>query len=81
MRRHTIDGEQMLGAVPEISDVAAIVRACHERYDGDGYPDGLAGEDIPLVARIVFCADAFHVMRCDRPYRAGRPRRGGRSPR
>ncbi len=76
MRRHTINGEQMLGAVPEISEVAGIVRACHERYDGDGYPDGLAGEDIPLVARIVFCADAFHAMRCDRPYRAGRPVEG-----
>jgi len=49
------------------------VRACHERYDGEGYPDGLAGEQIPLVARIVFCADAFHAMRCDRPYREGRP--------
>ena len=73
MRRHTIEGEEILGTVPEISEVAEMVRACHERYDGDGYPDGLAGEDIPLVARIVFCADAFHAMRCDRPYRAGRP--------
>ena len=73
MRRHTIDGQQILATVPEISEVADLVRACHERYDGDGYPDGLAGEEIPLVARIVFCADAFHAMRCDRPYRAGRP--------
>jgi hypothetical protein len=73
IRRHTIDGEEMLAAVPEISEVGALVRACHERYDGLGYPDGLAGEDIPLVARIVFCADAFHAMRCDRSYRAGRP--------
>ena len=73
IRRHTIEGEQILAAVPEISDVAQLVRACHERYDGSGYPDGLAGDEIPLVARIVFCADAFHAMRCDRPYRAGRP--------
>jgi hypothetical protein len=73
MRRHTIDGERILATVPEISEVAEMVRACHERYDGDGYPDGLGGEDIPLVARIVFCADAFHAMRCDRPYREGRP--------
>ena len=73
MRRHTIEGEEILATVPEITEVAHLVRACHERYDGDGYPDGIAGEDIPLVARIVFCADAFHAMRCDRPYRAGRP--------
>ena len=73
MRRHTIEGEQILATVPEIAEVADLVRACHERYDGEGYPDGLAGEDIPLVARIVFCADAFHAMRCDRPYREGRP--------
>ena len=73
MRRHTIEGEQILATVPEISEVAELVRACHERYDGQGYPDGLTGEEIPLVARIVFCADAFHAMRCDRPYRAGRP--------
>lgn len=73
IRRHTLEGEQILATVPEISRVATIVRSCHERYDGLGYPDGLAGERIPLAARIVFCADAFHAMRCDRPYRAGRP--------
>ena len=73
MRRHTIEGEQILATVPEITEVAHLVRACHERYDGAGYPDRLAGEDIPLIARIVFCADAFHAMRCDRPYRGGRP--------
>ena len=72
MRRHTIEGEQILAAVPEITPVARLVRACHERYDGTGYPDGLAGVDIPLIARIVFCADAFHAIRCDRPYRPGR---------
>ena len=72
MRRHTIEGEQILSAVPEIAPVARIVRSCHERYDGKGYPDGLAGVEIPLVARIVFCADAFHAIRCDRPYRPGR---------
>ena len=72
MRRHTIEGEQILAAVPEIRPVARLVRTCHERYDGTGYPDGLAGEDIPLIARIVFCADAFHAIRCDRPYRPGR---------
>ena len=76
MRRHTIEGEQILAAVPEITPVARLVRACHERYDGTGYPDGLAGVDIPLIARIVFCADAFHAIRCDRPYRPGRSAAG-----
>jgi HD-GYP domain-containing protein (c-di-GMP phosphodiesterase class II) len=45
------------------------VRSCHERWDGQGYPDGLAGEEIPLVARIVCCCDAYHAMTTDRPYR------------
>ena len=52
--------------------VGTIVRSCHERWDGAGYPDGLAGEEIPLVARIVFCCDAFHAMTTDRSYRAAR---------
>ena len=46
-----------------------IVRACHERYDGKGYPDGLVGEAIPLEARIIFVCDAFHAMTTTRPYR------------
>ncbi len=71
MREHTVTGERILGAVPELSEVARIVRHCHERWDGDGYPDGLRGEQIPLAARIVFCADAFHAIRCARPYRIG----------
>jgi hypothetical protein len=52
-----------------VSAVAAYVRHSHERWDGDGYPDGLAGEKIPLVSRIVFCADAFDSICSDRPYR------------
>ena len=52
--------------------VGTIVRSCHERWDGAGYPDGLAGEAIPLVARVVFCCDAFHAMTTDRSYRAAR---------
>jgi HD-GYP domain-containing protein (c-di-GMP phosphodiesterase class II) len=55
--------------------LARIVRSCHERWDGTGYPDGLAGEEIPLVARIVGCADAFDAMASDRPYRAALPLR------
>ena len=75
VRRHTIEGERILAEVPEMRDVARLVRHTHERYDGRGYPDGLAGDAIPLPARIVFCADAFHAMRCDRPYRPGRSAR------
>jgi HD-GYP domain-containing protein (c-di-GMP phosphodiesterase class II) len=48
------------------------VRSCHEHYDGAGYPDGLAGEDIPLIARVVCACDAFSAMTTDRPYRAAR---------
>ena len=50
------------------------MRSCHERWDGGGYPDGLAGEEIPLVARIVFCCDAYNAMTTDRPYREAMPR-------
>src|SRR3712207_1748332 len=54
--------------------VGEIVRSCHERWDGKGYPDGLSGEQIPLEARIVFVCDAYHAMTSDRPYRAALPR-------
>jgi HD-GYP domain-containing protein (c-di-GMP phosphodiesterase class II) len=53
-----------------LADVGALVRSCHERWDGGGYPDGLAGTDIPLVARIVCACDAFSAMTTDRSYRA-----------
>ena len=49
------------------------MRSCHERWDGTGYPDRLAGEEIPLEARIIFACDAFHAMTTDRPYRKGLP--------
>jgi HD-GYP domain-containing protein (c-di-GMP phosphodiesterase class II) len=49
--------------------VRPIVRHCHERWDGRGYPDGVAGEDIPLESRIIFVCDAYHAMTTDRPYR------------
>ena len=71
---HTVVGEEMLDRVGGVlGNVGHLVRSCHERYDGDGYPDGLAGEAIPLVARIVCACDAFSAMTTDRPYRAGRP--------
>jgi HD-GYP domain-containing protein (c-di-GMP phosphodiesterase class II) len=73
MRRHTLLGERILTAAPALAPVARIVRSSHERMDGRGYPDGLAGADIPLGARIVFVCDAFDAMTSDRPYAKGRP--------
>lgn len=73
IRQHTVTGAQMVQAVQELYDVARLVRHSHERWDGGGYPDGLAGEEIPLASRIGFCADAFHAIRSDRPYRRARP--------
>jgi diguanylate cyclase (GGDEF)-like protein len=73
MDQHTVIGEQILAPVPFLEPIRPIVRACHERWDGGGYPDGLAGEEIPLAARIVFVCDAFHAMTTDRPYRRALP--------
>jgi putative nucleotidyltransferase with HDIG domain len=74
MNAHTIEGEKMLEQVGGlVGEVGRIVRSCHEHYDGNGYPDGLAGEQIPLVARIVCCCDAFHAMTSDRSYRSALP--------
>ena len=70
MNAHTIEGEKMLEQVGGLlGEVGQLVRSCHEHYDGAGYPDGLAGTEIPLVARIVCCCDAFHAMTSDRAYR------------
>jgi HD-GYP domain-containing protein (c-di-GMP phosphodiesterase class II) len=70
MRTHTIAGQQMLDRVGgAMREVGAIVRASHERWDGAGYPDGLAGEDIPLEARIICACDAFNAMTTTRSYR------------
>ena len=60
MELHTIHGPQMLEQVGGLlGEVGAVVRSCHERWDGRGYPDGLVGEEIPLIARIIACCDAF----------------------
>ena len=69
MRRHPEIGERIIAGMHGLSHLAEVVRAEHERWDGLGYPDGLAGEDIPLIARIVLVCDAFHAMTSDRPYR------------
>ena len=66
-------GERILAPIEQLESVRPIVRACHERYDGGGYPDGLAGEAIPLEARIIFACDAFHAMTTTRPYRRALP--------
>jgi diguanylate cyclase (GGDEF)-like protein len=68
MRRHTVIGESIIAEAPALREVAALVRASHERWDGSGYPDGLAGHAIPLGARIVAVCDAFSAMRQKRPY-------------
>ncbi len=62
-------GERIIAPINRLKDVRPIVRHCHERWDGCGYPDGLAGEAIPIESRIVFVCDAFHAMTTDRPYR------------
>jgi diguanylate cyclase (GGDEF)-like protein len=69
MREHTAAGDRILSAAPALQNVARLVRASHERYDGRGYPDRLMGEEIPLGARIVSVCDAYHAMITDRPYR------------
>jgi HD-GYP domain-containing protein (c-di-GMP phosphodiesterase class II) len=70
---HTIEGERLLQKVGGLlAEVGTVVRSCHEWWDGNGYPDGLSGEDIPRVARIICCTDAFNAMTTERPYREAR---------
>jgi diguanylate cyclase (GGDEF)-like protein len=69
---HTLIGQRILGAAPALRPVGAIVRSTHENWDGTGYPDGLAGEAIPLAARIIGVCDAYSAITSDRPYRAAR---------
>jgi len=71
IERHPVDGAAMLAPHPHLSEVADVVRSHHERPDGHGYPDGLAGAEIPLTASIVSVVDAWDAMISDRPYRAG----------
>jgi diguanylate cyclase (GGDEF)-like protein len=69
MRRHPILGQRILAAAPALRPVAELIRSTHERFDGGGYPDGLAGEQIPLGARIIAVCDAFDAIVSGRPYR------------
>jgi HD-GYP domain-containing protein (c-di-GMP phosphodiesterase class II) len=75
VKQHTVEGERLLHRVGGLlGQIGKIIRSCHERYDGTGYPDGLAGDEIPLIARIVYCCDAYNAMTSDRAYRAALPR-------
>ena len=78
MQTHSTIGEHILKKVDDYGEIATIVRHHHERIDGTGYPDGLAGDDIPLISRIISVADAFDAMTSDRPYRDAMPSRVAR---
>ena len=78
MQKHPEIGEHILANVETYAEIAAAVRHHHERVDGGGYPDGLVGDDIPLIARIVAVADAYNAMTSDRPYRDAMPSRVAR---
>ena len=69
MRTHPISSARLIGNVPDLARLAPAIRAEHERWDGGGYPDGLAGDQIPLASRITLACDAFDAMTSDRPYR------------
>lgn len=74
VRQHSAIGARIVASVDSLSHLAPAIRAGHERWDGRGYPDGLAGEEIPLTSRIVSLCDAYDAMVSDRPYRKALPR-------
>lgn len=78
MEEHSVIGERILTKVDDYAEIAKIVRHHHERADGQGYPDGLFAEDIPLISRIISVADAYNAMTSDRPYRDAMPSRVAR---
>src|SRR6266576_6514639 len=78
MEEHPVIGQRILAKVDDYSEIAEIVRHHHERIDGQGYPDGLVGDDIPLLSRIIAVADAYNAMTSDRPYRDAMPSRVAR---
>jgi HD-GYP domain-containing protein (c-di-GMP phosphodiesterase class II) len=73
IERHPVVGEQILQPVDFLERVRPLIRHCHERWDGSGYPDGLAGDSIPLGARVILVCDAHDAMTSDRPYRSALP--------
>jgi putative nucleotidyltransferase with HDIG domain len=78
MQDHSTIGERILREVAAYEDVATVVRHHHERIDGEGYPDGIGGDEIPILSRIIAVADAYNAMTSDRPYRDGMPSRVAR---
>ncbi len=78
MQRHSEIGERILANVDTYAEIASVVRHHHERVDGNGYPDGIGGESIPLLARVIAVADAYNAMTSDRPYRDAMPSRVAR---
>ena len=74
MNQHTILGERILSSANSLEPYARIVRSSHERIDGQGYPDGLSGREIPLASRIIFACDSFNAMTTQRPYAKVRSR-------
>lgn len=79
IQAHTLEGERLLRSVGGLlAEVGALVRGCHERWDGRGYPDGRAGDEIPLISRIVCCCDAYDAMCSDRSYRSALSTHGAR---
>jgi ribonuclease P protein subunit RPR2 len=73
MERHPVIGAEIVSAVEFLGEAAAVVRSHHEHWDGNGYPDGLAGEQIPLAARVFAVADVLDALTTDRPYRPASP--------
>ena len=78
MEQHSVIGEQILRNVDDYGQIAEIVRHHHERFDGQGYPDHISGERIPLLSRVIAVADAYNAMTSDRPYRDAMPSRVAR---
>ncbi len=78
MERHSEIGERILAKVEDYAEIARVVRHHHERWDGQGYPDGIAASEIPLISRIISVADAYNAMTSDRPYRDAMPSRVAR---
>ncbi|HSK15978.1 MAG TPA: HD-GYP domain-containing protein [Gaiellaceae bacterium] len=78
MQEHSVIGERILAKVDNYAEIARIVRHHHERVDGNGYPDGMRGEEIPLLSRIIAVADAYNAMTSGRPYREAMPSRVAR---
>jgi HD-GYP domain-containing protein (c-di-GMP phosphodiesterase class II) len=74
MKKHPVIGYRIASASPDLQQISSYILRHHERYDGGGYPDGLKGEEIPLLARIISIADAYDAMTSDRPYRQGMPK-------